>query len=435
MKKNFIRFTAVAGILALGISMGASASGTQTATAAKKENKTVTVTGGTSLGGLSTYSLKKTVTVKGGTSLGGLSLYLDSYFKSIEKNEGAAKTELFGEKAEIPENVAIANVSEKLNVRKGPGTEYDIVGYMAPNAYCFIEGEAEDGWVEIISDDVEGFVKSDYLYTDEEGVARAAQLGKIMATVEASSMNLRSEPTTQDDNIIASLSHGEQYEVIEENVVSRDEDAPLWVKVVYNGQEGYVCKSLVDVEYSWTGAVAITPEPTPEPVIEERAEAKEEKKEKKEKKEEEKTEEAEEQEEIVPVSGDVSAIRAALITTAKAHLGLRYSWGGNSLKSGCDCSGFCLAVYRAVGVDTSGFNRCSYDIAVSKKGRDIKRSELKPGDLIFYGSYRSTSGKINHVAMYYGDGKIIHESSSAGKCIISDMDYTTPIKYRNFLGD
>lgn len=354
------------------------------------------------------------VTIKGVSSLGGFSAYLDSYIKSSSKKEKFSTVELFCEKVDVPQNVAIANVSEKLNVRKGPATSYDLVGYLPNNAYCLVLEKAQDGWVKIQSDDVEGYVKEEYLYTDEEGIARARELGKVVATVEAYSMNLRSEATTSEDNVIATLKQGEKYEVLEENVISRDEDSPLWVKVRYNGQEGYVCKSLVDVAYSWKGATAITPAPTPVPASTKAPK-------------EEKSGTAD-----IPASYDnASDLRKALISTAESCLGLKYVWAGNSLQTGADCSGFVLAVYRACGVDTSGFNRCSYDIAVSSKGTTISRSELQIGDMVFYGKH----GSINHVAMYYGNGKIIHESSYDGKCVISSLDYSTPMKYRRFIGD
>lgn len=98
--------------------------------------------------------------------------------------------------------------------------------------------------------------------------------------------------------------------------------------------------------------------------------------------------------------------------------------------TGCDCSGFCLAVYRACGYDTSQLPRASYDIAASSKGRTVSLAEAKPGDMVFYGS---SSGKINHVALYMGNGMIIHESGRKYGCMVSQVDYRHIVKIKSFL--
>jgi len=352
-------------------------------------------------------------------AISGFSAYLEKYYEKIEyaKAEGketGCEISLLAEEAKIPENVAIANVNDKLNIRKGPGTNYDIVGHLSKNSYVCILSYNSDGWVEIKSGEVTGYVKEDYLYTGTEGAEMAAALAVLKAKVTASSINLRSEPSTEsNDNIICVLSAGDELDVLDEIVLNKDDEgAALWVKVSYKGKEGYLAKQYVDCNYTWTAATKVVT-PTPTPVQEQKKDNKKD-------------------EEIPKVSYEnVSELRKNIIATAEAHLGLKYVWGGTNLSSGCDCSGFCLAVYRACGIDTSRFNRCSYDIAVSPVGRKISRSELQPGDFVFYARY----GKIYHIAMYYGDGMIIHESSREGKAVISKMDYTTPYKYMNFLGD
>ncbi len=69
-------------------------------------------------------------------------------------------------------------------------------------------------------------------------------------------------------------------------------------------------------------------------------------------------------------------------------------------------------------------------MASSSSGRSVSRSELRPGDLLFYGNNNKT---VNHVAIYMGNNKIIHESSNSGGVIISDMDYRPYIKAKNFI--
>ncbi len=57
---------------------------------------------------------------------------------------------------------------------------------------------------------------------------------------------------------------------------------------------------------------------------------------------------------------------------------------------------------------------------------------MKPGDLLFYAS---SGGKINHVAMYIGNGQIVHAASRRSGIKISTWNYRTPVKIRNMVGD
>lgn len=120
----------------------------------------------------------------------------------------------------------------------------------------------------------------------------------------------------------------------------------------------------------------------------------------------------------------VSATRTAIVAYAKQFLGNPYVYGGTSLTNGTDCSGFTQGVYKHFGITTG---RSSRDQAAN--GRTIAVSAVQPGDLLFYasGSY------INHVALYIGDGKVIHASNSTTGIIISPYNYRTPYKAVTFL--
>lgn len=107
-------------------------------------------------------------------------------------------------------------------------------------------------------------------------------------------------------------------------------------------------------------------------------------------------------------SGDVSFDDKPLsipqtISLAKLFLGLPYTWGGTS-SYGFDCSGFTQMLMRKRGVimprDTGPQSR--WDGLVT-----IERSELQPGDLIFFGS---KPPKVNHTGMYIGNGEFIHST-------------------------
>ena len=120
----------------------------------------------------------------------------------------------------------------------------------------------------------------------------------------------------------------------------------------------------------------------------------------------------------------VSATRTAIVAYAKQFLGNPYVYGGTSLTNGTDCSGFTQGVYAHFGISTG---RSSRDQAA--KGREISVSSVQPGDLLFYAS----GNYINHVAMYIGNGQVIHASTSRTGIIISPSNYRTPCKAVTFL--
>lgn len=94
----------------------------------------------------------------------------------------------------------------------------------------------------------------------------------------------------------------------------------------------------------------------------------------------------------------------AIVSFAKQFMGLRYVHAGRSLKTGTDCSGFTMLIYREFGVSlppTVG--------GQISKGKYVAKRDLQKGDLVFYKA-KGASGGATHVAMYIGGGRVIHES-------------------------
>lgn len=111
----------------------------------------------------------------------------------------------------------------------------------------------------------------------------------------------------------------------------------------------------------------------------------------------------------VKLSGAAST--DALLTEATSWLGTPYKYGGRS-KSGVDCSGLMLEVYsRALSIDLPRNSVDQRDYCTP-----IPRNQLREGDLVFFAPSR---GKISHVGMYVGGGRIIHSSTSQGVIISS----------------
>lgn len=105
---------------------------------------------------------------------------------------------------------------------------------------------------------------------------------------------------------------------------------------------------------------------------------------------------------------------SGLVINAMAFLGVPYRYGGNTVDTGFDCSGFVRAVFeQSVG---KILPRRSDEQAAATQ--EIDRSELKPGDLVFFNTMRRT---FSHVGIYVGDGKFIHSPRSGAHVRVEDM--------------
>ena len=100
----------------------------------------------------------------------------------------------------------------------------------------------------------------------------------------------------------------------------------------------------------------------------------------------------------------------AVAEFAKQYVGLPYVWGGESLETGCDCSGFTRAVYANFDVDLP-----HYDVYQRSCGTEVASvAEAKPGDLVFY---------ENHVTIYIGNNQVVNCSTEELGTLITNVDY------------
>ncbi len=113
-----------------------------------------------------------------------------------------------------------------------------------------------------------------------------------------------------------------------------------------------------------------------------------------------------------------------MVNFALQFEGNPYVYGGTSLTNGADCSGFVMSVFANFGYSLPRVAAAQCDASTKK---DI--SQLEPGDLVFDGN-----GYIDHVALYIGDGKMIHASKCCWTGIkISDYDYEKPAAVGTFM--
>lgn len=100
------------------------------------------------------------------------------------------------------------------------------------------------------------------------------------------------------------------------------------------------------------------------------------------------------------------------VQTAMQYRGVPYRWGGMTSR-GLDCSGLVARVLRAHGIDAPHYSKALYGL-----GRPVSRSNLRPGDLVFF---HTTRPGISHVGIYIGHGKFIHASSSKGRVRVDSL--------------
>jgi uncharacterized protein YgiM (DUF1202 family) len=308
----------------------------------------------------------------------GFSAYLDSVdnLEALESAVTSATLDAFN--LSDYTNLGIVTVSEgKVNIRDSASTDGKIVGKIGNDAGCDVLGEEGD-WLQIKSGKVEGYIKAEYVLTGSEALDKASTLLKLIADVNTDGLKVRTEPNTECE-VLDIVGSGQRFDVLEE----LDE----WVKIDLDGEEGYLYKEYVDVGAKLDEALTIS--------------------------------------EALYGSG-VSDVRIALSEFAKQYIGNPYVWGGTSLTKGADCSGFVLAVFKNYGISLPHSSR-----AQANCGSSVSLSELKPGDLVFYGN----GSGINHVAIYVGGGQVVHASNPRTGITISNMYYRSPVKARRIIQD
>ena len=110
------------------------------------------------------------------------------------------------------------------------------------------------------------------------------------------------------------------------------------------------------------------------------------------------------------------AKRQEVADFAVQFVGNPYVWGGTSLTNGADCSGFVMSVFASFGYALPRVAAAQYGASVKK---DLSHMEV--GDLVFYGN------GISHVALYIGNGKVVHALNSNKGIVITDYNYDTPV--------
>ena len=256
-----------------------------------------------------------------------------------------------------------------VRVRSGAGTGYDILKTLDKGT--LVELTVQEGdWYRISYDGARGYIASQYVtrYDSATGLSGA---GKVTADV----LNIRSAPKSGSTSL-GTASHGA--------VLTVTGIEGSWFAVSYNGVSGYVASQYVLICSPSTADTSApeTPEETPAETPAE-----------------------------TPTDNPAATVSGSeIVSLAQQYLGVPYVYGGSS-PSGFDCSGFTMYIFAQVGVKLphGATSQLSY-------GASVSRSELQPGDLVFFQDYGAVA---SHVGIYIGGDQFIHASSSSGnsRCV------------------
>lgn len=319
--------------------------------------------------------------------------------------EQAAKEEEEGFKS-----LVIAQVTNYVNVRSIPSEEGEIVGKLYDKSVGTFLSE-KDGWYEINSGSVTGYVKAEFCVTGEDAVELAKQVGTRIATVTTTTLYVRMEPTTESP-VLGMVPIDDDLIVMEE--------LDGWAKVNIEEGDGYVSTDYVNLSTEFVKAESKAEEEAR--LAKEEAEREKARKAAAEAEARRAAESAEQnstasEAPAVTISGG-SETGNALAAYACQFVGNPYVYGGSSLTNGTDCSGFVMSVYANYGVSLP---HSSSSLRSSGSSVDGGLSAAQPGDIICY------SG---HVGIYIGDGQIVHASTAKTGIKISRADYRQVLSVR-----
>lgn len=340
------------------------------------------------------------------------------------ETEGTQNDDLQVEEEDEYINFAIANVRNYVNVRKEPNTDSDIIGKIYNGAVAQIlntVGEGENQWFQITSGNVEGYIKAEYFIHGEEAAAVMEQYVSKYVKVNVKRLNVREKAST-DSRRTGYVNSGERLKVVE----IKGE----WIRVQYTPQiTGYVAAKYVTVAEEYTYAKSYEDEKKEQEFIEELEDRAGLNKEDDDDNDNEDSKE-DTTETYKPPSQTYTSneeLRKAIIEYAMQFLGDKYVHGGQSLKTGTDCSGFTMYVLAEFGYSISRTPQGQYKNA----GRKISYSEIQPGDIICYSGNGGKS--CTHVAFYIGDGKILHAANKRDGVKISSATNSKIIGVRNVI--
>lgn len=322
--------------------------------------------------------------------------------------------------------LAIANVSDYANVRKHADAASKLVGHIYDDNLGHVIATKGD-WVKIESGDVTGWVKKEYLTIGSEDAVKKAAIKN--AVVNTTTLKVR-KSASKDGEVLDLVPGGSKLKVVS---TAKADDG--WIKVKADDDTGYVAADYVTIKDTFHHAKSIKAIKAAQKKAEVKAASAR-------------------VNDAAPAtttttnistytapsytntsssssrsysssssssssssySGSSSGSGSSVVNYATQFVGNPYVWGGTSLTGGADCSGFVMSVYRKFGVSLP--HSSSADRSV---GKAVSKSNMQAGDIVCY------SG---HVAIYMGNGKIVHASNKRDGIKISNANYRNIVAVR-----
>ena len=256
-------------------------------------------------------------------------------------------------------NLGVGTVTaDALRLRPDASSEADILATASRDDVVVVLEEVDDTWFRVDYKTIEGYMSRGFV---ELAVTADVDLGYGRVMTNGATLNVRSGPGTEHEQV-TTLYSGQ--------VVSLTGMDNGWYKIAYKDYEGYVSSDYILPCLDDSGSRG---------------------------------------------DGDiVTPLGQQAVDYAMQYLGVPYVWGGNGPKC-FDCSGLTKYVYGHFGYT---LNRTAS--AQLSNGVSVSRSELQPGDLIFFDNGKVTT-PVSHVGIYIGNGQFIHASTNSYCVEISNL--------------
>lgn len=340
---------------------------------------------------------------------------------------------------------AVATTEGKVNIRVASSTDAEVIGALDRGGVCLVD-EVGDEWSLIESGTCVGYIANEYLAYGDDAGQWCLDNGIVRSgVVNTATLKVRAEKD-ENSECLTLIPEGEEYYVYSQG----DE----WTEIAVDDDiRGFVKSEYIDVAFNNPRAVSVEEQAEMDRIAKEEADrawleylAQQ---------------AALQQQAAAPQGGGGGTRRQAtytatqttgggggggaaapaasaptyaapagsggsdLVNYANQFVGNSYKWGGTSLTNGADCSGFVQSVYA-----NYGYSLPRTAAQQSGAGTEVSLSDIQAGDLLFY----SNGGDIGHVAIYEGNGTIVHASNSRDGIKTSSYDYRTPVKAVRVIG-
>jgi len=251
-----------------------------------------------------------------------------------------------------------------VRIRSGPGLDYDVLTHVSNGDIVIIIERTNSEWHKVNFFGTVGYISVPFLRSRRE-IANFNKYGSVTGSV----VNMRARPNTTS-SILSTYRAGT------EMVITGINEG--WYKVQHGSNTGYIRSDLMSIlsrnapSQSSRRTVAAAPSAN------------------------------------LPVGRQIADYGVTFV-------GINYKWGGNSPSTGFDCSGFVTYVLRQYSIRVTRSSSGQYN----DNGVHIDKSDLAPGDLVFFSSNGRT---VTHVGIYIGDGKFVHASNPRVGVVVSNLN-------------